>query len=47
MVSAYQYHLAGIKVQTFKGCQAVHLHRRETFENLLHIASVRRTLSGI
>ena len=27
--------------------QATHLHWRKTFENLLHIASVRRTLSGI
>ena len=30
-----------------KGWQAAHLHWRKTFENLLHIASVRRTLSGI
>ena len=30
-----------------KGWQVAHLHWRKTFENLLHIASVRRTLSGI
>ena len=35
------------RVKTCKRWQAAHLHRRETFENLLHIAPLRRTLSGI
>ena len=35
------------RVKTCKKWQAAHLHRRETFENLFHIASSRRTLSGI
>ena len=36
-----------LHVKTCKRWQAAHLHRRETFENLLHIAPLRRTLSGI
>ena len=35
------------RVKTCKRWQAAHLNRRETFENLLHIAPLRRTLSGI
>ena len=35
------------RVKTCKRWQAAHLHRRETFENLFHIALLRRTLSGI
>ena len=31
----------------YKGWQVTHLHWCKTFENLLHIASERRTLSGI
>ena len=34
-------------LKTCKRWQAAHLHPRETFENLLHIAPLRRTLSGI
>ena len=36
-----------MELKTCKRWQAAHLHRRETFENLLHIAPLRRTLSGI
>ena len=35
------------RVKTCKRRQAAHLHRCETFQNLLHIALLRRTLSGI
>ena len=34
-------------VKTCKRWQVAHLHRHETFENLFHIAPLRRTLSGI
>ena len=34
-------------VKTCKRRQAAHLHRRESFENLLHKAPLSRTLSGI
>ena len=34
-------------LKTCKRWQAAHLHLRKTFENLLHIAPLRRTLSGI
>ena len=36
-----------LHVKTCKRWQAAHLHRRKTFENFLHIAPLRRTLSGI
>ena len=35
------------KVKTCKRLQAAHLHRRETFENFLHIAPLRRTQGKI
>ena len=47
--SLYQWRkLFVLKIsENCKGWQAAHLHWRKTFENLLHISSVRRTLSGI
>ena len=39
--------LESTEVKTCKRWQAAHLHRCETFETLLHIAPLRRTLSGI
>ena len=44
--SAIIWEILDSNVKTCKRWQAAHLQRRETFQNLLHIAPVRRTLSG-